>query len=115
MRISTLSLMLVGCIQLTGCTIELGRYPVLSTKEIDYQNVDIAQCEQYPGAVGEDTSFWSLGTSLEGAVDKALAQHDGDFLMDAVVYKESFPLLYGGYIVKGTAVKLPSQDKPGKR
>lgn len=105
---------MAGIILISGCAIDLGEYPALSTKNIQYKDIDIATCEHYPGVVGEDLFLWGLGTTLNGAVDDALEQYNGDFLVDVVAYKEWFPLVYGGYIVKGTVIKVPNPDKDGQ-
>jgi hypothetical protein len=115
MKIVVVLLLMASCILFMGCSTRLGDYTVMSTKNISCQNVDITKCEQYPGVVGKDIRFWGCGANIKDAADKALEQHNGNLLIDVVVYSESvptFPLIWAGYVVKGTVVKVPYEKNP---
>jgi len=107
-----IALLIVGLILLSGCSVRMGDCTIMSTKNIYCKNVDLTKCEQYPGVVGKDIRFWGIGSNIKDAADKALEQHNGNLLIDAVVYKEFFPLICGGYVVKGTVVKVPYEKNP---
>lgn len=103
------SLALLLCIA-AGCTQRLSDFTVMSTKNINCQHVDITKLEQHPGVIGKDIRFWGMGTNIQNAVDKALEQHNGNLLIDAVVSYERYPIPlfeFHGYTVKGTVVTVP--------
>ncbi len=112
-KIITLSV--IGLILLNGCSVRIGDCTIMSTKNIYCKNVDLTKCEQYPGVMGKDIRFWGFGANIKDAADKALEQHNGNLLVDVVVYHESvptFPLIWAGYVVKGTVVKVPYEKNP---
>jgi hypothetical protein len=92
---------------LAGCDFQVAEYPMLCTGSIDCNNLDVTGLERHPGAVGDDTRLWGIGSSVSRATDRALKDYQGNVLLDAVVYYEVFPLIWGGYIVEGTAVMVP--------
>jgi len=105
-------ILIAGLILLNGCSVRMGDCTIMSTKNVYCKNVDLTKCEQYPGVVGKDIRFWGIGSNIKDAADKALEQHNGNLIIDAVVYNECFPLICGGYVVKGTVVKVPYEKNP---
>lgn len=91
----------------SGCSERLGDCTIMSTKNIYCKNVDLTKLEQYPGVIGKDIRFWGIGSNVKDAADKALEQNNTNLLIDSVVYYEYIPLICGGYVVKGTCVKVP--------
>jgi hypothetical protein len=102
-----LSIALICLALVSGCSIRLGDCTIMSTKNIYCKNVDLTKLEQYPGVVGKDIRFWGIGSNIKDAADKALEQNNTNLLIDSVVYYEWFPLICGGYVVKGMCVKVP--------
>src|SRR4030042_273162 len=92
---------------LSGCSARLGDCTIMSTKNISCKNVDLTKLEQHPGLVGKDIRFWGIGSNLKDAADKALEQANANLLIDVVIYYESFPLVCGGYVVKGNGITVP--------
>lgn len=105
-------LLLSACVIVVvcGCSRRVGDCTLMSTKNIYCQNVDLTKLEQHRGIIGKDIRFWGIGSNIKDAADKALEQADGNLLIDPVVYYESFPLVCGGFVVKGTVVKVPYQS-----
>ena len=97
---------------LCGCSTRLGDCTIMSTKNIYCENVDLTKLQHYPGVVGKDIRFWGMGSNMKDAADNALEQNDANLLIDVVIYYEDFPLICGGYVVKGTAVKVPYTSEP---
>jgi len=99
---------------LCSCSVRHGDFTVLSNKLIDTQAFDLNDTNRH-AVVGKDVQhiiiFIPIGgpPTLEGAIDNALDQSDGDVLTDAVIEAWGFyiPYIYGqaGWKVAGTAVK----------
>jgi len=79
----------------------------MSTKNIYCKNVDLTKLAQHPGLVGKDIRFWGIGSNMKDAADKALEQANSNLLIDVVIYYEEFPLVCGGYVVKGNGLTVP--------
>jgi hypothetical protein len=107
-------LSIVAVIMVCGCSTRVGDCTLMSTKNISCQNVDVTKLEQHRGVVGKDIRFWGIGSNVKDAADKALEQADGNLIIDPVIYYESFPLVCGGFVVKGTVVKVPYQGNEKK-
>jgi hypothetical protein len=104
------SLALILCV-VSGCVRRVSDFTVMSTKNINCQHVDITKLDQHHGVEGKDICLFGWGTNIQNAVDKALAQYDGNLLIDAVVYYETNPFIpLEGYTVKGTVVTVPYQQ-----
>lgn len=112
MRRIALFFCLVVILIASGCSTRLGDCTIMSTKNIYCKNVDLTKLEQKQGVVGKDIRFWGIGSNMKDAADKALEKGEGNLLVDVVVYYESFPLICGGYVVKGTVVKVPYEKNP---
>jgi len=99
---------------LCSCTVRHGDFTVLSNRLIDTQNFDLNDTNRHK-VVGKDVQHiivfipTSGPPTLEGALDNAFDQSDGDVLTDAVIKSWGFyiPYIYGqaGWKVEGTAVK----------
>ncbi len=94
----------------SGCSQRIGDCTLMSTKNLYCQNVDLTKLEKHSGIVGKDIRFWGIGSNIKDAADKALERARGNLLIDPVVYYEYFPLVCGGYVVKGTVVDVPYQN-----
>ena len=98
----------------SSCVVRHGDFTVLANKLIDTQNFDLSDTNRHK-VVGEDVQHiivfipTSGPPTLEGALDNAFDQSDGDVLTDAVIKSWGFyiPYLYGqaGWKVEGIAVK----------
>jgi len=97
---------LVSLALCAGCSHRLGDFTALSTKNIYCEGVDITKLEQHTGVEGKDVTFLGIGADPKDAADRALEKHDGNLLINAVIYSES-AFLFGGYRVRGTVVKVP--------
>ena len=109
MRKLLLLVFLMFCLLSVGCSSRIADCTVISTKNIYCKNVDLTTLEQKRGVIGKDIRFWGIGSNLQDAADKALEKGDGNLMIDPVFYYESFPLICGGYVVKGTVIKVPYQ------
>ncbi len=109
-KIITLSI-LATLIMVYGCSHRIADCTLMSTKKIQCQNVDLTKLEQRRDVVGKDIRLLGIGSNIKDAADKALEQANGNLLINPVVYYEEIPLLSGGYVVKGTVVKVPSQNE----
>ena len=105
-----LSVFLLFCLLSLGCSRRVADCTILSTKNIYCKNVDLTTLEQNHGVVGKDIRFWGIGSNLQDAADKALEKGGGNLMIDPVFYYETFPLICGGYVVKGTVVNVPYKD-----
>ncbi len=92
---------------ISGCSNRIVSATVLSTKNIRCEGVDVTKLQQHQGVEGEDVTFLRIGADIEDAFDKAVEQHDGNLMINAVVYLED-RFLWGGYRVRGTVVKVPT-------
>ena len=101
--IITVIVLLGAC---AGCSYRLGDFTALSTKNIYCQGIDITQLDQHQGAEGKDITFLGIGADPKDAADRAMEQYESNLLIDAVIYSET-SFLFGGYRVRGTAVKVP--------
>lgn len=105
-------LILVGLVVLEGCTMRLGDFTVLSTK-----NVDVGVIKPGDRFAGEDcisliTPWIPLGEiNWKNAMDRALEKGKGDVMIDAVVtYTGWTVILFGQQCVsiEGTVSQSPS-------
>lgn len=95
-----------------GCTAELGRFTVMSTK-----NVDLSAPHQVVqrGVEGDEGRFWLLfipfggAPTITGAVDEALEESEGDYLTSVTVSEGGFWVVlfgYGWVEAKGDVTKV---------
>lgn len=96
-----------------GCSSQYGQLTVASTKSIDIQNKklqkvksDVTGTHSYPIIV-----LFPMGQpTIQGAIDDALKQGDGDLMMNAtIVLKQWYiPYIYGEtkFEVKGDIYKI---------
>ncbi len=99
----------------TGCTVRHGDFTVLSNKVLRLSEFELDKAERIKSVTGKEVQhmFIVIPTSgpptLEGALDDAFDQTDGDVMTDAVVEFWSWyiPYIYGqtGWSVKGDVVK----------
>jgi hypothetical protein len=106
MFLKKIVLIFLWLILVSGCSHRIGDVTVLSTKNIYCDGVDLTKLGQHKGVEGEDVTFLGIGADIEDAFDKAVEQHDGNLMIDAVFYLEDRFLWYG-YKVRGTVVKVP--------
>jgi hypothetical protein len=100
-----------GVLVLGGCTLRLGDFTVLSTK-----NVDVSAVRQGDRQSGEDcinmVLFFPLGeVNWKTAMDRALEKGKGDVLVDAVVTSKYWnALVYGQncVVIEGTVSQTAS-------
>ena len=97
---------LVSLALCAGCSYRLGDFTALSTKNIYCEDVDITKLEQHTGVEGEDITFLGIGADPKDAADRAMEKHDGNLLINAVIYFES-GFFVSGYRVRGTVIKVP--------
>lgn len=111
-------LLLLCCVVLsglTGCVTRHGDFTVLSNKLVRLSEFELDHAERKRGIVGKEVSHIILifptmvQPSLEGALDDAFDQADGDVMTDAVVesWQWYIPYIYGqiGWSVKGDVIK----------
>jgi len=97
---------------IAGCTVNHGRFPVLSNKTIDTGNLNMDKKGEK--VVGKDVQhiFIIIPTGkrpiLNRAIDNALNKYDGDVLTDVVITSWIFriPRMYTqrGWKVEGTSI-----------
>lgn len=98
----TIRLLVFLTIPIMGCTQRLGDFTFLSTKNVDYSNLDLEAAKNEPIVEGEDAKaiifiFQAESPHVEEAIDRAIESHEGTALIDAVVYHTTWyiPLIIG--------------------
>lgn len=97
--LSCLSLFLLGLL-LSGCSQRLATMTAISTRNVSLNNVDLDKLPQKKNITGTDSRFVFLFIpfgvpTLQGAVDEALAQGNGDLIIDGVVKAEGWWFIIG--------------------
>lgn len=104
------SLALAATMLVSGCASELGRFPILSTKNVEVSRVDLKKIGVARDLEGTDGRVWFLfipfggSPTIEKAADRCLARGYGDFMTSARVEHVSWSILlftYEGYRVTG--------------
>ncbi len=98
---------------ISGCSLRLADFSVISTKNVNLDKVDLDAMSQTKGIIGVDSKlmflFIPLGIPhLEDAIDDALEKGGGDVMIDTVLYSKGWSILLIGQNtleVKGTVVK----------
>ena len=106
--------MCAGLLVLDGCSLRLGDFTVLSTK-----NVDVSGVKQGDRYSGENCINTVLGIPLgevnwKAAMDQALEKGKGDVMIDAVVTSKFWSLIVFGQtcvIMEGTVSKTASYNR----
>jgi hypothetical protein len=108
MTLKIIGIAIASMMLLTGCSVRLGDFTALSTKNIPYRFV-----KKGPGQ-GEDIARIIIifptkaAPNIKEATDRAIEQANGDALVNAKVYYRNWyiPYIYGevGYEVKGDGV-----------
>ncbi len=84
-------------ILLTGCTSDLGTFPLMATKNVDLSNINTQAASNVPKVTGDDSAiqFVYLGAmpSLKTATDHAEDKGDGVALANAHVEVNSWNAL----------------------
>jgi hypothetical protein len=112
--LKTISLILVT-IYLSGCTSYLGKFAILSTKDVDMSKQYEKMKEPVEGSAATHiiilfpTSLSTIPLFAEATID-AMTRSGADFLENAEIETSAFyiPFIYGKFMatVKGTGYKL---------
>lgn len=97
---------------LSGCTKQLGGMTAISTRNVTLNKVDLDKMPQVKNIKGKDSRYSFLSIPLgiptvQGAVDDALTQGNGDLIIDGVIHAEAWSLFLLGQntiSVTGTVV-----------
>lgn len=86
-----IGLLLLVVLLFTGCEQRLGDFTFLSSKNIDFSNLDMEASENAPMVEGEDSKaiifLFSTGVpNLKEAVDRAIESGGGTALTDVSIY-----------------------------
>lgn len=102
--------MLLSCLLCVGagCTTRVGDFTVMSSKNVYCKNVDITKLPQ-TRVEGKDICFLGIGADYKDAVDQALEKGNGNLMIDAACYVETWPF-FAGYKVVGTVVNVPYEQ-----
>ena len=107
-----LAALLFTMLLLTGCSTHLTDLSVISNKNVELGSVNLDKATQVKNVTGEDTKFiflfFPLGTpQLKEALNDAFRKADGDLMIDASVYHNSWWFLIGqqSIAIQGTVVK----------
>ena len=106
--------MCAGLLVLDGCSLRLGDFTVLSTKNVDVSGVK--QGDRYSGENCMNTVlFFPLGEiNWKSAMDQALEKGKGDVMIDAVVTSKYWnALVYGQYcvVIEGTVSRTATYGR----
>lgn len=113
-RMKVFTVLLLTLFLLPACVVDHGDFTVLSNKLIRTSDFDLSKADRKQGVEGREVDhiiiFIPTGQpTLEGAVDNALFNGQGDVLTDASVESWGWyiPYIYGqmGWYVKGDVVK----------
>lgn len=87
---------------------------VVSTKNIDVNNIDLNKVSQKKNVVGKDSKWFFLvvpvtaaNPTIYKAVDNALSKGNGNLMINTVIYGETsffFPFIKISYTAKGTII-----------
>jgi len=93
-------LLLLGAL-LSGCSYRLGSMTGISTRNVKLDEVDLDKLPQVKNITGTDGRFIFLYIplgfpTLQGAVDDALTQGNGDLIIDGVIKREGWYFLLLG-------------------
>ncbi len=85
-----------------ACTTRVADLTLISTKNIDLSNVSI-DVKKGRRIEGSDCAIWPLGIpiripTIEGAVDLALEQGNGNLMVDQVTYQSSYAFIIVSYV-----------------
>jgi len=102
MRIFTVAMIL--CALTLGCmTRRIGDFTVISTQNVDLSQITPEMKKTGDFHEGENLVFWGPA-NLEEAIDEALANGNGNVLLDAVLYMK-IGFFKSGYKVKGRVIE----------
>ena len=95
-------MLVVLLVSFSGCSIRIVDFTIISSKNHGIA-IDKTKGVQ---ATGENMGFLGFGTSIKGAMDKALesAGLDYDLLIDGVVYQNNY-FFVAGFKVTGIAIR----------
>jgi hypothetical protein len=115
-HVMTRATLLLSCLCLfivAGCTTRVGDFTAISSKNIFCKNVDVTKLPQ-KRVEGKDIRLWGMGANYKDALDKALEEGNGNLMIDAVCYIETWPIPifnFAGYKLVGTVVNVPYQQQ----
>jgi hypothetical protein len=96
---------------LSGCTTDLGDFPILATKSVDLSNINTQAASTVPRVSGDDSAlqFVYLGSmpSLKTATDHAEDKGDGVALANAHIEVDSWNALFVNqykFVVTGSPI-----------
>lgn len=108
------SLILLGTLMISACSINHGDFTVLSNKIVDTSNFDLENTPRLKNVEGEDMThiiiIFSTGIpKITGALNDAFSKTDTDVMTNVNLSQTSWyiPYIYGqqGWTVKGDAIK----------
>jgi len=104
------------CYWFSGCTMRVGDFTLVSTKNIDLSNASL-DIREGKRTKGEDCAFIFLFIplglpSVKQAVDDALTNGNGNIMVDQVTYTRSWWFIIGQscYVVEGTVLNVSRQS-----
>jgi len=102
LRVNKLIALLALVVLFSGCSTRLVDFTIISSKNHSLR-FDMNQSRHVEGT---SIGFWGIGSSIKGAMDKAIesAGVGYDLLVDGVVIYQDY-FFVNGYKVTGTAVK----------
>lgn len=100
-------------IMLTACSTHISDISVISTKNINLEEININRIPQRKLVTGKDKKFIFLVIpfgipKIKGAVNDALEKGNGDLMIDASLYWKGwwFIVGYSGFEIKGNVVNI---------
>ena len=106
-QITALILLALG---VSSCGTVVGRFPVVSTKNVEISRVDLKKIPYERNVEGTDSRLWFLfipfggSPTIEQAMDDCLKEGNGDFMTSCRIEDVGWSFLlfsYGGYKVVG--------------
>ena len=92
----------IFCLFLVACTTRTGDLNLIATKNIE----SLRSAENRGRMEGSDCKYFGV-PNVEEAIDRTIEQTDGNALVDAVLYQETWPFgIRNCFHVKGTVVKM---------
>jgi hypothetical protein len=89
-----------------GCEARLADFTAMSSKNLYAKNVDVRALPKTENVEAQKITFLGIGANIKDPLDMCLEKASGNLMIDGVVYEESY-IIFGGYKVRGTVVKVP--------
>jgi hypothetical protein len=106
LRVLTALLVLLA---ISGCSTQIGSFTLVSTHNAELSRIDLKKLD-LGRHTGDSSRFWILfipfgrETTIEQAIDRALENGKGDFMLNARIYDDSWTCLlfsWESYVVRG--------------